>query len=58
MATAISGPKTMWRGVGAGDGAGSPSDEEGPLDLLMGPPNLACIFQIPDVITGVGAQLQ
>ena len=48
---------TMWRGIGAGDGAESPSDGS-PLDLPVEPPNLARVFQIPDIIRGVGVQWQ
>ena len=44
---------TMWTGIGAGDGA--ESEQRGsPLDLPVEPPNLACIFQIPDIIRGWG----
>ena len=55
MATAISGPKTdyverdrSWRWSREPERRGSP------LDLLVEPPNLARIFQIPDIINGCG----
>ena len=49
----------MWRGIGAGDGAGSLSDEDvSPLDLLVELPNLAHIFQIPEIIRGWEVQQQ
>ena len=56
MATAISGPETdnvervrSWRWSVEPERRGSP------LDLPVGPPNLARIFQIPDVKGGGGA---
>ena len=34
--------------------SGKPEQRGSPLDLPVEPPNLACIFQIPDVIRGWG----
>ena len=45
---------TMWRGLGAGDGVWSQSNEESPLDLPVEPLNFTHIFQIPDIKRGWG----